>query len=223
MENHPDADKLYKLAVDIGEREPRTICAGLKQFYSPAEMLDRKVIVVCNLEPRPLRGVISNGMLLAADDEELGGGNVRLLKPSSPNAREGTRMDCGMGAPAGTVDYKRTFSKAVMKVSSYSCGRLARPDMPIDLPDGAAARIVAVIDGGRALPLSDGNGCYATVDDLPLADGAGVRRSPPKTPSPSSGGWSCASAPSRRSPTIRRPGGSTSSGCPSARTGTAPS
>ncbi len=175
VEDHPDADKLFKLSVDIGEEKPRTICAGLKAFYSHDEMLNRKVIVVSNLAPRPLRGVDSCGMLLAADDEELGGSNVRLLKPSDPDAPVGTRMDSGMGEPDGIIDYMKTFSKVVMKVSAYSGGRLASPDMEIDLPDGKVKRAVAVIDGGKAIPLSDGKGCYATVDDVPITDGAGVR------------------------------------------------
>lgn len=59
------ADKLLKLTVDIGT-EIRQICAGIAQFYEPDKLIDRKVVVVTNLAPRKLRGVESNGMIVAA-------------------------------------------------------------------------------------------------------------------------------------------------------------
>jgi methionyl-tRNA synthetase len=59
------ADKLLKLTVDIGS-EVRQICAGIAQFYEPESLIGRKVVVVTNLAPRKLRGVESNGMIVAA-------------------------------------------------------------------------------------------------------------------------------------------------------------
>ena len=59
------ADKLLKLTVDIGT-EIRQICAGIAQFYEPDALIGRKVAVVTNLAPRKLRGVESNGMIIAA-------------------------------------------------------------------------------------------------------------------------------------------------------------
>jgi methionyl-tRNA synthetase len=59
------ADKLLKLTVDIGS-EVRQICAGIAQFYEPESLVGRKVVVVTNLAPRKLRGVESNGMIVAA-------------------------------------------------------------------------------------------------------------------------------------------------------------
>src|SRR5271170_3160643 len=59
------ADKLLKLMVDIGT-EIRQICAGIAQFYEPEKLIGRKVAVVVNLAPRKLRGVESNGMIVAA-------------------------------------------------------------------------------------------------------------------------------------------------------------
>jgi methionyl-tRNA synthetase len=59
------ADKLLKLTVDIGT-EIRQICAGIAQFYEPEKLVGRKVAVVVNLAPRKLRGVESNGMIVAA-------------------------------------------------------------------------------------------------------------------------------------------------------------
>lgn len=76
VEDHPNADRLYVVRLDDGTEEGRTICAGLKEFYKPEEMVGKNVVFVSNLKPRPLRGVTSEGMMLAADDGE---GNVRLI------------------------------------------------------------------------------------------------------------------------------------------------
>jgi methionyl-tRNA synthetase len=59
------ADKLLKLLVDMGD-EVRQILSGIAQWYSPEEMVGRKVVVVTNLAPRKMRGIESNGMILAA-------------------------------------------------------------------------------------------------------------------------------------------------------------
>ena len=83
-EHHPNADRLLKLQVDLGG-ESRQICAGVKQFYSPEELVGRQIIVVANLAPRTIRGETSNGMLMAAsamDGEELA--EVVLLAPGKP-------------------------------------------------------------------------------------------------------------------------------------------
>lgn len=63
------ADKLVKLAVDAGEPEPRTIVAGIAQAYpDPQALVGKRIVVVANLAPRPLRGITSHGMLLAAGE-----------------------------------------------------------------------------------------------------------------------------------------------------------
>jgi methionyl-tRNA synthetase len=74
---HPNADKLLLLKVRVGD-EVRQIVAGIKQFYEPEKLVGKQVTVVMNLEPRKVRGVESNGMLLAASD---GAGNLALLTP----------------------------------------------------------------------------------------------------------------------------------------------
>ena len=63
------ADKLLQLKVDIGEAEPRTLMAGIAEAYAPEQILGRKVVIVANLQPRKLRGVESNGMIVAASVE----------------------------------------------------------------------------------------------------------------------------------------------------------
>lgn len=68
-EPHPDADKLLVLKVDIGS-EQRQICAGIKAFYEPEQLVGRQLVLVANLAPRKLRGVESQGMLLAASSAD---------------------------------------------------------------------------------------------------------------------------------------------------------
>ncbi|MDO8556980.1 MAG: methionine--tRNA ligase subunit beta [Candidatus Jorgensenbacteria bacterium] len=72
------SDKLMKLLVDLGEENPRQILAGIGKAYEPEKLIGRQIIVVANLEPRKLMGLESNGMLLAASDEN---GAPVLLAP----------------------------------------------------------------------------------------------------------------------------------------------
>ncbi|KAK9093635.1 hypothetical protein Syun_028546 [Stephania yunnanensis] len=65
---HSEADSLYVEEVDVGELEPRTICSGLVNYIPLDELQEMEVIVLVNLKPRNMRGVKSNGMLLAASD-----------------------------------------------------------------------------------------------------------------------------------------------------------
>ena len=77
IEEHPNADKLFVLKVDLGEGRERTVCAGLRGFYSAEELKGKQGIFVVNLEPRNLRGVESDGMILAVSSN----GEVKIIKP----------------------------------------------------------------------------------------------------------------------------------------------
>jgi methionyl-tRNA synthetase len=65
-ELHPDADRLLKLQIDDGTADGRQICAGMKAWYAPEDLEGTQVIIVANLEPRKIRGEISEGMVIAA-------------------------------------------------------------------------------------------------------------------------------------------------------------
>ena len=67
---HPDADKLLVFTIDVGEENPRTIISGIKKWYEPSDLVDKNVIVVKNLAPRKMRGIESQGMILASDFED---------------------------------------------------------------------------------------------------------------------------------------------------------
>ena len=66
VEEIKGADKLYKLTLDVGELRERIICAGIKKYYSKDELIGKKIIYFSNLKPRILKGIESQGMLLAA-------------------------------------------------------------------------------------------------------------------------------------------------------------
>ena len=69
VEEHPDADKLLVLKIDVGDEEKQLV-AGIKHHYSAEELIGMKIIIVNNLAPAVLRGVESQGMLLAARDDD---------------------------------------------------------------------------------------------------------------------------------------------------------
>lgn len=71
----PAADKLYLLEVNVGKKIQ--LVAGIKQFYTPKELVKKKIIVITNLEPAKIRGFESQGMLLAAEQN----GKIVLLAP----------------------------------------------------------------------------------------------------------------------------------------------
>ncbi len=75
--DHPNADRLLLVKVDLGEEQPRQVVAGIKAAYPPETLVGRQVVVLTNLEPATLRGEVSNGMLLAAS----GADQVKLLTP----------------------------------------------------------------------------------------------------------------------------------------------
>jgi methionyl-tRNA synthetase len=79
VEEIPKADKLYKLSLDVGDLGKRTICAGIKEFYKASDLKDKIIIIIANLAPRKLRGIESQGMLLAASSSDKK--TVSLLSP----------------------------------------------------------------------------------------------------------------------------------------------
>lgn len=170
VQDHPDADKLYLLNVSVGEESPRQIVAGLKAYYTKDQMMNRKVLVLCNLKPAKIRGMVSSGMMLAADDEDIGGSSVLLLTPSF-EVPDGTKFSSGMDNSDKTIDFKE-FQNAVIRVSSVKDGVFAAGSRKVEF-DGNAV-VAAVIDGDGTKVLDNGNGVFATVDGK-ITDGAGVR------------------------------------------------
>ena len=80
------ADRLFKVTLDAGELGERTVAAGIKEWYTAEELVGKTVVYLSNLESRTLRGVESQGMLLAADDEK-----PVLLRPET-EVKPGTQV-----------------------------------------------------------------------------------------------------------------------------------
>ena len=85
------ADKLYKITLNVGDEKEgelgeRTVAAGLKPYYTPDQLLGKQVLYLANLEPRMLRGVESQGMILAVDDEL-----ATLMHPAKP-VKNGSKL-----------------------------------------------------------------------------------------------------------------------------------
>ena len=86
VKDHPKADRLLLLKIDTGEKQ-KQIVAGIKNFYKKEDLLTKQVVVVDNLEPVTLRGQPSEGMLLAAQNEQA----ISVLIPDRP-IKEGSRV-----------------------------------------------------------------------------------------------------------------------------------
>jgi methionyl-tRNA synthetase len=75
------SDKLLKLTVEVGALGTRTVVSGIAKYYKPEELVGKTVVLVCNLKPAKLRGVLSEGMILCACDDE---GNLKIVSPEGP-------------------------------------------------------------------------------------------------------------------------------------------
>ncbi len=87
VEEIEGADKLLKLEVDTGEK--RTLVAGIKQHYNKEQLKGKKCIVLCNLEPKTMKGIKSEGMILAAGSRET---NTCVLIVPEADVKPGTKI-----------------------------------------------------------------------------------------------------------------------------------
>ena len=87
-ERIPKADKLLRLEVDLGY-EQRQILSGIAEWYTPEELIGRKIVIIANLAPRMMRGLESRGMLLAASEGE---GGKPVLATFGEEIAVGTRL-----------------------------------------------------------------------------------------------------------------------------------
>ncbi len=98
VQDHPSADKLYVLNVDIG-LEKRTIVAGIKPYYKKEELINKNICLVANLKPANLKGITSNGMILAASSKD---GDIGVL---THNCKPGSKVRFE------NIDYPEKFEK----------------------------------------------------------------------------------------------------------------
>jgi methionine--tRNA ligase beta chain len=150
VKDHPKADKLFHLAVDVGEEQPRSVCAGLKNFFKAEELQDLMVVTIVNLKPAKMVGVDSQAMVLAGDEEKDGGQIVRPLVPP-PGAKAGDLVTVE-GDPA-RESWPKVLSSTIWK----------RVVGDLKVADGKATY------AGKALVAGDAG---VTVPDL--SSGAGI-------------------------------------------------
>ncbi|RLF29960.1 MAG: methionine--tRNA ligase [Thermoplasmata archaeon] len=113
VKEHPQADKLYILNVDLGPLGKRTLVAGIKTYYTKEEIKGKNIVIVANLKAAKIRGVESKGMLLAAEDKN---GNISLLHPQNSEPGSEIYVEGIPREPATTLELD-DFKKIVMKVN----------------------------------------------------------------------------------------------------------
>ena len=86
-DRHPNADRILRLEIDFGEGQPRQILSGLAEFFTPEELVGKQVCAVLNLAPRKIRGLMSHGMVLTAEQD----GRLVLLQPGG-SMPDGSRI-----------------------------------------------------------------------------------------------------------------------------------
>jgi len=111
--NHPDAEKLIILEVDVG-LEKRQIVAGLKQHYSQEDLIDKKVVLLCNLKPAKLRGYESQGMILAGVSKTED--KVYLISPKHSKIGQQVYFQGKNSISKEIIDYE-VFSKVEMNIN----------------------------------------------------------------------------------------------------------
>ncbi len=172
VQPHPNADKLYLMKVDIG----RTIAmvSGLKDFYSAEQLKAKTLIIVTNLEPATIRGVKSEGMLLAAEE----GNRLALLTPEK-DLEAGTQISSGMEPGQKQVTFKE-FQKLDIRVGAISAVDPAVLDLgsrkvqcAVDAPE-KGRKYAAFVAGEKALVMFGPDKVKIVFDsDIPV--GAKVR------------------------------------------------
>jgi len=138
VQNHPNADKLYVLQIDLGT-EKRQLVAGLKEHYAIDELLNKRIIVITNLKHAKLRGIESQGMLLAGEDGE----NVGVLTAGKSEAGNNVFLD-GYENSTKEIDYG-DFAKLTISIKNNHAvfeGKELKTDKEI-------VKAEKVRDGGR--------------------------------------------------------------------------
>jgi len=145
---HPTKEKIFVEKIDVGEDEPRTICSGLRDYLKEDDLLNKDCIVLCNLKPRDLDGVPSNGMVLCASDAEHT--DVQLVvPPAGVAAGELVTFDGHLAAP---VDAGNRAVKAFKKVA----GLFKTDDSGAAVFTGEPASSFQTSSGPCTSPISNG-------------------------------------------------------------------
>ncbi|GBG32631.1 Tyrosine--tRNA ligase, cytoplasmic [Hondaea fermentalgiana] len=156
-ERHPESDKLLIEKIDVGDEgenaEPRQILSGIGKYYEPADIVGRRVVVVCNLKPQKLAGIPSAGMVMCAKSTAT---DALLLVEAPPDAQPGARI--GLLGSSGTPG--EPASAAQMKKKKIL--EKVLPDLAVD------GSFRASLAGVPWVVVGDGDGAVCTADGIPL-------------------------------------------------------
>jgi methionyl-tRNA synthetase len=173
VSDHPNAEKLYVLKLDAGKEVQ--LVAGIKAYYSKEQLIGKKIVYISNLQPAKLRGVESQGMMLAAEADE----KVFVLTPSG-DAEPGEAVNSGMSQGEKLISFS-DFQKFTLKTGHIvgegvvDIGRTVN----VKFPEGtkAPSQVAVFLPSAEAkegLPLFTEKGTPITVDGE-LGNGAQVR------------------------------------------------
>ncbi|UCF13118.1 MAG: methionine--tRNA ligase [Thermoplasmatales archaeon] len=112
VEDHPQADKLYIMQLDLGPLGKRSIVAGIKTCYSKEELNGKSIVIVTNLKPAKIRGIVSKGMLLATEDEQ---GIISLLNPKDATPGAEIFVEGIPREPVSVLEFE-DFKQAIMTI-----------------------------------------------------------------------------------------------------------
>jgi methionyl-tRNA synthetase len=172
IQQHPNADKLYLMKVDIGKTI--TMISGLKEFYTPEELKKKTLVIVTNLEPATIRGVKSEGMLLAAE----AGNQLALLTPEK-DLPAGTQISTGMKPGEKVLPFKE-FQKLEIRAGRAVPGEPGSLDLGnrkvnciVDAPV-PEAKYAAFVLGDKAMVI-EGPDKVKIMFDKDIPAGAKIR------------------------------------------------
>ncbi len=140
VDNHPNAEKLYVLTLDIGTDQTRQLVAGIKPHYKPEELVGKHIIFISNLKPANLRGIESQGMLLAAEKDNV----VKVLEAPEAHAGDQVLVD-GITPKKEQItieDFQKIKLTTRNKTAVYGDKPLKthKGNIVVDLPDDAKIR-----------------------------------------------------------------------------------
>ena len=146
VSRHPDADKLYVLKVDDGRVQDRVILSGLVGFFTEEELINKVIVIADNLKPRKMRGVDSNGMLLAASYEKEDG--IEVLELVSPSdAIVGSRLTLKGYDEPSSDDVKMINADVFFSVPIKAVSGLVQIEGVPLLASGKEIKLSVVLNG----------------------------------------------------------------------------
>lgn len=146
VKQHPDADTLYVEEVDIGEGTLRTVCSGLVKHIPIDELQDRMVLMLCNLKPAKMRGVMSEAMVMCASSPD----KVEILDPP-PGCTPGERVTCPgfTGTPDKQLNpKKKIFEQIQPELHTNEKGVACYRGLPFEVEDKGVCRAATMKNSG---------------------------------------------------------------------------